>query len=69
MILYTVMPLELVFQNTQGEVDRFVEMTYLGRQIISRVDASGSRQVARLLSTDPYDFLDPRFSPGANLYV
>lgn len=65
MILYTVMPLELVMETAQSPSQQIVDSTYLGRQVVASVDGSGTRRMVRLLSTDPQDFLDPRFFPGA----
>lgn len=64
MILYTVMPLELVFEDKARPGDEIIETTYLGRQVLSKAGTGGQRQIVRLLSTDPADFLDSRFFPG-----
>lgn len=65
MILYTIMPLDLVFADPDATTkSQAVESTYLGKQIMSMMDSSGSRKIVRLISTDPQDYLDPRFFPG-----
>lgn len=65
MTLYTVMPLELVFEQPAGN-DVPVEVESQGRRLL--VQRSGqSWSVVRLLSTDPADFLDPRWQPGTTL--
>lgn len=68
MILYTVMPLELVFSN-QGHTseESLYESVYMGRRVLARVTAGGVRQVVRLYSSNPSDYLDPRFCPGAEI--
>lgn len=64
MIIYTIMPTELIFPvETAGETNL---INRDGRSILARRDADGWR-VERLLSTDPADFLDPRWQPGAVL--
>ncbi|WP_316568539.1 YlzJ-like family protein [Neobacillus sp. YIM B06451] len=67
MILYTMMPQELIFQQEQ-------EAVLTGRKIIFRegvameVEPSGdSFQIVRLLSTDPAHFMDSRWQPGSKI--
>jgi len=66
MILYTVMPLELVM----GETDPGIKMsvnTYLGKQVLTRASLDGSVEIVQLLSTDPQDYLNERLMPGARV--
>jgi len=69
MVLYTVMPLEVVFDASWSDTrqDNLCESTYLGRSVLVRVSADGTRHVVRLMSSDPSDYLDPRFFPGTML--
>lgn len=60
MIIHTVMPMELVFPSEPGEL-RLLACS--GRQVLARRSAIGWC-VERLLSSDPADFLDPRWQPG-----
>lgn len=67
MILYTMMPEELIFQQQQ-------EAEATGRKIISRdgvsmeVEPSGEGfQIVRLLSTDPAHYMDARWLPGSKI--
>ena len=64
MVLYTVMPLELVFADKPPGEEGAAEMVYLGRRVSTRL-VRGERQIVQLYSTDPQDFLDPRFQPGS----
>ncbi|WP_059170166.1 YlzJ-like family protein [Bacillus sp. FJAT-27445] len=66
MILYTMMPEELIFPQ--------VEATPLGRKIIDQngismeVEAFGEGyRVVRLLSTDPAHYMDGRWAPGTKI--
>ena len=61
-MLYTVMPLEVVLHDSSQLPAQ--ESMYLGRQVICATDESGCSRIVRLLSTNPQDFLDPRFYPG-----
>lgn len=66
MILYTVMPLETVLEGLEPEGQRtFREVSVGGVRLIVEEMSSGSGRVVRLLSTDPKDFLDPRYQPDS----
>lgn len=65
MILHTVMPLELVFAE-EGPTEPPMEIEIAGQRLL--VQRSGQAwQVVRLLSSDPADYLDPRWQPGTVL--
>jgi len=64
MILYSIVPYDAVMGGTSlpqnewiARDGRFFEIT---RQ-------SGGQVISRLFSTDPMDYLDPRFAPGERL--
>lgn len=66
MILWTVMPLELVlgeesFTNTYEEID------YEGIKVLVERTAATECRIVRLLSTDPSHFLRPELQPGCTL--
>lgn len=58
-ILWTVMPIELVMQ-AGGEAQALTPVWRGDRLIMLRPDGT----VERLLSTNPYDYLDPALQPG-----
>ncbi|MHB1125532.1 MAG: YlzJ-like family protein [Bacillota bacterium] len=64
MVLYTVMPMEMVLEGMDQQRD-WVETEYEG--IIMQVEPLklGEARVVRIFSTDPQDFLNPRYQPGA----
>lgn len=62
---WTVLPPEVVFQPVE-EAPRRLTATYDGRRVICEASADGWR-LSALLSTDPNDFMDPRFQPGTVL--
>lgn len=65
MILYTIVPLEVVFGKQQQNTDfRRFEMDYLGRRVEVIVDESGRYRISRVISTSPNAYLDPRLQPG-----
>lgn len=65
MILYTIVPLEVVFGKQQETTDsRRFEIDYLGRRVEVTVDESGRYKISRIISTSPNAYLDPRLQPG-----
>jgi hypothetical protein len=82
-LLYSIFPPEIVFsesgptealpQGMRGSSslpetqERLVEITVDGVRLLAARSASGHARVVRLLSTDPADYLDGRFSPGQEI--
>lgn len=65
MILYSIIPSEVVFQGSSYMDDmKFIEAEYKGEKIVVTQTADKSFEIARLLSTRPESFLDPAFQPG-----
>ena len=58
-MIWSVIPEEVIFQTEDHAVGPQV-VDYLGRRVVVR-----QGRVDHLLSTDPADFLDQRFMPGA----
>jgi hypothetical protein len=63
MILHTVMPPELVW-SPQAEAEPQETVVDGPRQVVVARGRDGVRRVCRLISTEPRDFLDPRWQPG-----
>lgn len=68
MILYSIMPPEVVFQggSYMGEM-KFIEAEYKGEKIMASQMADKSYEITRLLSTRPEAFLNPAFQPGSRI--
>lgn len=69
MILYTIYPPEYVLDDPEqagGAV--FQEVEVEGRKILLEIDGEGQGRISRLISTDPDDFLDPRWNPGNMIF-
>lgn len=58
-MIWSIIPEEFLFAVDDPEQGMEL-IDYCGRQICAR-----SGRVERLFSTDPADYLDPRFAPGA----
>ncbi len=71
-MLYTVMPMEMVFGMGQNAEDGltgapvWAELQGIG--VLCHPMPDGGARLERLLSTDPADFLRPELSPGAVAY-
>lgn len=63
MILYTVMPPEVVWAEAAA-AETYEGVVDAGRQVLLARGADGTRRVVRLSSTEPRDFLDARWQPG-----
>ena len=58
-MIWSIIPEEFLFAAEQAEAELTLT-EYLGRRVCLRAG-----RVERLLSSDPADYLDPRFAPGA----
>ncbi|MDR6997883.1 YlzJ-like family protein [Neobacillus niacini] len=67
MILYTMMPQELIFPSETEAFSNQQMITYQGVPLLVDVSDQQNVQVIRLLSSDPQHFLDDRFCPGAKI--
>lgn len=65
MFLYTIMPLEEVLaEGEETATGGPFEMTVEGKKFLVTPEGPGQGRIMQLLSTDPADFLDPRWRPG-----
>lgn len=64
MILYSIYPVEVILGEEDESEESYREVEFEGRKIVVVVDGRGEQRISRLISTDPNDFLDPRWSPG-----
>ena len=68
MILWTPMQLELVLEGLEEMVSpRCSQVVHQGVPMLVEKTGYGRSRVARLLSTDPGDYLKPELSPGSYL--
>lgn len=67
MILYTMMPHELIFPSDQESFQQQKMITYQGIPLLVEQMDTNNVQVIRILSSDPQHFLDERVCPGAKI--
>ncbi len=65
MILYTVVPPELVWEEEAER--RFVEVRVGGVLLLAEPLDGTTGRIERILSTDPGHFLDPALQPGSTV--
>ncbi|MBX5465835.1 MAG: hypothetical protein IRZ26_09815 [Clostridia bacterium] len=69
-MLWTIAPPEMVWGEGWSQaagLPSYEEVQVDGRRLLVERGRDGRRRVVRLLSTEPADFLDARFQPGAPL--
>ncbi|MED1469510.1 YlzJ-like family protein [Bacillus salipaludis] len=67
MILYTMMPQELIFPSETEAFSKQQMINYQGVPLLVDMMDPQNVQVIRVLSSDPQHFLDDRFCPGAKI--
>ena len=67
MILYTMMPHELIFPNETEVFTKQQTISYLGVPLLVEAVDQQNFQVIRNLSSDPKHFMDDRLCPGAKI--
>ncbi len=69
MILYTIMPLELVMEGMGNQETsqerREIEIEVEGRKLVVQPQSATEGRVVRLLSTNPEDYLKGEWQPGS----
>ena len=64
-LIWTVLPLEQVFENYGVNTPTYQTIQYLGVTMLVRQGESGTGTVERVLSLDPQDYLHPECQPGS----
>jgi hypothetical protein len=67
MILYTMMPNELIFPPESPMEEKTSLINYQGIPLLVEKTEGLDYRIIRVFSTDPQHFLDERFSPGAKI--
>ncbi len=67
MILYTMMPRELIFPPEAEAIQKQQMITYQGIPLLVESTDQQNFQVVRVLSSDPQHFMDERICPGAKI--
>lgn len=69
MILHTVVPMHLILEGKEEEANQIEINLANGRTLILEPLGFSQAKLIRLVSSDPKDYLDPRFQPGRILNI
>lgn len=67
MILYTPLSESDIFPQSTEQFANRECITYEGKMVIAERNTDGSYQMVQLLSTNPQDFLNEKYSPGTTI--
>jgi hypothetical protein len=67
MILYTMIPQELIFQQETAAPAKQIMATFDGVPLLVDMTDLQNVQVVRVLSSDPQHYMDERFYPGSKI--
>lgn len=67
-MLWTIMDESTVMEGTD-KIKNAEKYIYAGRPILGCPVENGKVQIIQLLTSNPADFLDPRFTPGKTVYA
>ncbi|BCJ85329.1 YlzJ-like family protein [Effusibacillus dendaii] len=65
MLYWAAIPLETVFEGFDSTSYNWLETDYQRVKMIVEPCGNGWGKIVRLLSANPYDYMDPRLSPGS----
>lgn len=65
MILYSIVPIEIVFADySSKKPEESIEFDYLGERVEVSPLSNDQYMIKRLISTSPRAYLNPKFQPG-----
>ena len=68
-VLWTIYPPEVVMRSeSPGESSQRMEVSRDNRVFVVSQSSDGQRQIERLISSDPSDYLNPEWQPGQILH-
>jgi hypothetical protein len=68
MIIYTSMPLELVYEGYENFKPQYEEIEHNGVSMVIEPSGPYQGKIVRLLSCNPQHYLDPSYSPGSMIH-
>lgn len=69
MILYTMMPHELIYPNDEYDFGKQMEITHDGIPLMVERTEDADYRIIRILSSNPAHYLDSRYMPGAKISI
>jgi hypothetical protein len=68
MIIYSALPLELIFQNEENASYESMEIQMNGVTMLVQPCGTNEARIVRLISPNPYDYMNPAYAPGQKIY-
>jgi hypothetical protein len=68
MIIYTSMPLELVYSGYEDFHPKYEEIEHNGVSMVIEPSGAYQGKIVRLLSCNPQDYLNPSYYPGSVIH-
>ncbi|WP_139488921.1 YlzJ-like family protein [Brevibacillus dissolubilis] len=69
MIIYSAMPMELIFANMeQVEKQEIQEIQQGGMTMLVEPTGAYEGRIVRLISPNPQDYLNPSYAPGQKIF-
>ncbi|WP_027417643.1 YlzJ-like family protein [Aneurinibacillus terranovensis] len=68
MIIYSAMPLELIFQNEDSHAYDCQEIQVGAVTMVVQATGVNEAKIVRLISPNPQDYLNPSYAPGQKIY-
>lgn len=65
MILYTIMPQEMIFQTEAEEFGKQKMVSYDGIPMLVEMTAGHQCRILRIMSSDPSHYMNERYTPGS----
>ena len=62
-MIWSIIPESVIFAGSI-ESGQIRQICYQGRKVLVRQASSGSGEIVGLISSDPADFLSPKYAPG-----
>lgn len=65
MILYSIIPIDIVFKNFDyGNEVKYFETEFMGEKLQVAEDGNNQYRIIKIISTSPQAFLNPSLQPG-----
>ena len=68
-MIYSIIPNEVIFRDFQDDHEfEYEEMEYKGYLLQVRLEQNNGYKIQRIISTDPYAYLNTEIEPGNVIY-
>lgn len=64
MIIYSIVPTEIIFNNNAEKIPASMEVMYKGEKVQVTKTPNNEYAITRILSTSPKSYLNPELQPG-----